>query len=64
MPNKQKTISTNRVRGGIGTHVVRYVLVISTVLAIGAMLWAYFAAPTATDPRMETTPAAATPPLG
>ena len=50
MADKPKVISTNRARGGIGTHVVRYVLVVSTVLAIGAMIWVYFAAPEATAP--------------
>jgi hypothetical protein len=64
MPEKPKTISTNRARGGIGTHVVRYVLVISTALAIGAMIWVYFAAPSATDPTMETGPSVATSPQG
>ena len=50
MPDKPETLSTNRARGGIGTHVVRYILIISTVLAIGAMLWVYAAAPVATSP--------------
>lgn len=63
MPEKPTTISTNRARGGIGTHKVRYILAISTLLAIGAMLWVYFAAPSATDPTMET-PSVATPPQG
>lgn len=66
MPEKPKTISTNRARGGIGTHIVRYVLVISTVLAIGAMVWVYFAAPQATAPGgpgpAGDTPAATPPP--
>ena len=64
MAEKPTVISTNRVRGGIGTHKVRYVLVISTVLAIGALLWVYFAAPTAADPSMETGPSVATSPQG
>jgi hypothetical protein len=64
MPEKPKTISTNRARGGIGTHKVRYVLVISTMLAIAAMIWVWFAAPEATDPTMETSPTAASPPQG
>jgi hypothetical protein len=54
MASKPKTISTNRVRGGIGTHVVRTMLIVSTLLAVGAMLWVYLAAPKATDPAMET----------
>ncbi len=61
MAIKPKTISTNRARGGIGTHVVRTMLIVSTLLAVGAMLWVYLAAPKATDPAMEP-PATATPP--
>ena len=57
MAEKPKIISTNRARGGIGTHVMRYVLIISTVLAIGAMLWALLAAPSATDPGAGTSAA-------
>lgn len=64
MAQDPKVLSTNRARGGIGTHVMRYVLIISTVLAVGAMIWVFGAAPTATDPGMETPAQPAAPPKG
>jgi hypothetical protein len=63
MAIKPETISTNRARGGIGTHVVRTMLIVSMLLAVAAMLWVYLAAPKASDPAMETPASSvATPP--
>lgn len=50
MDDKPKIVSTERARAGAGTHVVRYVLIISVGLAIAAMAWVYLASPEATAP--------------
>ncbi|MBC7520545.1 MAG: hypothetical protein H7268_05545 [Sandarakinorhabdus sp.] len=49
MADKPKIISTVKARGGVTPHIVRYVLMISLVLAVAAMVFAYARAPTATQ---------------
>jgi hypothetical protein len=45
MADKPEVISTVKARGGVTPHIVRYVLIASTVLAVIAMGWALLAAP-------------------
>ena len=59
MDEKPEVLTTTEARGGVGTHVVRYVLVISVLLAIVALAFTFLRAPvptqqgatTAADPR-------------
>ncbi len=56
MAEKPEVLTTTEARSGTGTHVVRYVLFASVTLAVLAMLWTYFAAPTATQQGATTSP--------
>ncbi len=56
MAEKPEVLTTTEARGGTGTHIVRYVLIASVTLAVLAMLWTYFAAPTATQQGATTAP--------
>ena len=56
MDEKPEILTTTEARGGVGTHVVRYVLIASVALAVIAMIWSYFAAPTATQQGATTSP--------
>jgi hypothetical protein len=49
MADEPKVISTVKARGGVTPHVVRYVLIISLALAVAAMVFVYFDAPTASQ---------------
>ena len=54
MTEKPEILTTTEARAGVGTHVVRYVLIASVVLAVVAMIWTYVAAPEATQPDVST----------
>ena len=64
MAEEPEVLTTTKARGGVGTHVVRYVLIASLALAVVAMVWTYTAAPTATQNGATTAavPAATTAP--
>lgn len=62
MAEEPEVLTTTEARGGVGTNVVRYVLIASLVLAVVAMVWTYTAAPTATQQAATTAPVPATPP--
>jgi hypothetical protein len=50
MADRPKIISTERARGAVRIPAMRYVLIISVVLAVAAMAWAFLRAPVATEP--------------
>ena len=54
MDEKPEVLTTTEARSGVGTHVVRYVLVISVVLAVAAMAWVYLQAPAPTQQGATT----------
>jgi hypothetical protein len=62
MPDPPEVISTNRARGGVTPHTVRYVLGISLILGVIALVWAFAAAPTATQHTTSPQEAAGTQP--
>ena len=45
MAEDPKVLTTTEARGGTGNNVVRYVLIISVILAIGAMVWTFVLSP-------------------
>ncbi len=49
MPEEPEVLTTTEARGGVTPHIVRYVLIISLVLAVGAMVWTSSWAPEATQ---------------
>lgn len=49
MDEEPEVLTTTEARSGVGTHVVRYVLIISVVLAVGAMVASYLHAPVASQ---------------
>ena len=56
MADKPKIISTVKARGGVTPHIVRYVLMISLVLAVAAMAFVYMGAPPATQDGPTSVP--------
>lgn len=49
MAKEPQTISTVKARGGVTPHIVRYVLLVSLVLAVAAMVFVYASAPQASQ---------------
>lgn len=45
MAEEPEIITTEKARGGVTPHIVRYVLMVSLALAVAAMAWVYLAAP-------------------
>jgi hypothetical protein len=45
MAEKPEILTTTEARGATENKVVRYVLIVSVILAIGAMVWVYVLAP-------------------
>ena len=45
MADKPEILTTTEARAGASNKGVRYVLIISVILAVGAMVWTYAAAP-------------------
>jgi hypothetical protein len=63
MDDKPEVITTNRARGGVTRHNVRYVLIASVVLAVVAMIWVYARSPEPTNEQPgQSAPQAATNP--
>ncbi len=56
MADRPERLTTTAARAGITPRVVRYVLAVSLLLAIGAMIWIYLATPVASQ-RGATTSA-------
>ena len=54
MIDEPKKLTTTEARGGVTPHIVRYVLIISLVLAVAAMAWSLLAAPDATQQGATT----------
>ena len=50
MADEPEVLTKTEARGGVTPHIVRYVLIISTILAVIAMVWVFAAAPDATQP--------------
>jgi hypothetical protein len=55
MADEPEVITTIKARAGVTPHVVRYVLMISMMLAVAAMAWVYF--DTSVPNQQETTAA-------
>ena len=55
MADDPKVITTVEARGGVTPHIVRYVLMVSLILAVVAMAWSYLAAPKGTQQGATTT---------
>nr|WP_310523804.1 hypothetical protein [Polymorphobacter sp.] len=49
MADEPEVLTTTEARAGTGTHVVRYVLYASVLLAVAAMVWTFVLAPRATQ---------------
>jgi hypothetical protein len=56
MANEPQRISTVKARGGVTPHIVRYVLLVSLVLAIAAMVFVYASAPQGSQEGATTAP--------
>ena len=54
MADKPEILTTNKARGGVTPRIVRYVLIVSVILAVAAMVWTYAQAPVATKPASDT----------
>ncbi len=53
-PEEPEVLTTTEARGGVTPHIVRYVLIISLVLAVGAMVWTFVVAPEASQEGATT----------
>lgn len=60
MDEQPEVLTTTEARSGTGTHVLRYMLIASVILAVAAMVWVFFLAPTATQPDASVTSDTAT----
>jgi len=58
MAEDPKVLTTTEARGGITPHIVRYVLIVSLLLAVVAMVWVYAASPVTTKGGAASTEAA------
>ncbi|PZN94878.1 MAG: hypothetical protein DCF31_07930 [Alphaproteobacteria bacterium] len=56
MVEQPEKLTTNEARGGVGLNVVRYVLIISVILAVAAMVITYVRAPSPTQQGATTSP--------
>ena len=54
MAEEPEVLTTTEARGGVTPHIVRYVLIISVALAIGAMVWVFALAPKGTQEGATT----------
>jgi hypothetical protein len=54
MADEPEVITTVKARGGITPHIVRYVLIVSLILAVVAMAWTLLAAPKGTQDGATT----------
>ena len=54
MPEEPEVLTTTEARGGVTPHIVRYVLIISLILAVGAMAWTFLASPKGTQDGATT----------
>jgi hypothetical protein len=54
MTNKPEVRTTTQARAGVTPRIMRYVLVISLVLAVAAMVWVFVLAPAATKDGATT----------
>jgi predicted secreted protein len=48
MAEEPEVLTTTEARAGVTPHIVRYVLIISVILAVVAMVWVFATAPDAT----------------
>jgi hypothetical protein len=56
MADEPQKISTVKARAGVTPHIVRYVLLVSLVLAIAAMIFVYADAPQGSQDGATTAP--------
>ena len=54
MADEPEVLTTTEARAGVTPHIVRYVLIVSLVLAVGAMVWAFVMAPKGTQDGATT----------
>ena len=54
MADEPEVLTKTEARGGVTPHIVRYVLIISTILAVVAMVWVFVVAPKATQQGATT----------
>ena len=54
MAEEPEIVTTTEARGGVTPHIVRYVLIISTILAVAAMVWVFALAPKGTQEGATT----------
>jgi hypothetical protein len=50
-----EVLTTTEARSGTGTHVVRYILIVSVILAVAAMVWTFVLAPQASQQGATST---------
>ena len=56
MADKPEVISTNKARAGSTPHIVRYVLIVSLILAVAAMAFTFIGSPKGTQEGATTAP--------
>ena len=56
MADEPEVLTKTEARGGVTPHIVRYVLIFSTLLAVAAMVWVFALAPKGTQQGATTSP--------
>ena len=56
MADEPEVLTKTEARGGVTLHIVRYVLIISTLLAVAAMIWVFVLSPKGTQQGATTSP--------
>ena len=56
MADEPEVLTKTEARGGVTPHIVRYVLIISTLLAVAAMIWVFVMSPKGTQQGATTSP--------
>lgn len=56
MADEPEVLTKTEARGGVTPHIVRYVLIISTLLAVAAMIWVFVLSPKGTQQGATTSP--------
>jgi hypothetical protein len=54
MADEPEVLTTTEARSGVTPHIVRYVLIISTLLAVAAMVWVFVLSPKGTQQGATT----------
>ena len=56
MADEPEVLTKTEARGGVTPHIVRYVLIFSTLLAVAAMVWVFAVSPKGTQQGATTSP--------